>query len=60
LILLVKTFIKQKTENNQHLYPLPIKMHASVANSDIKTRRNMMTFRAINVVNHSKGRKFCL
>jgi len=26
-------------------------MHYSVANSDIKTRRNMMTFRAINCVN---------
>jgi len=26
-------------------------MHYSVASSDIKTRRNMMTFRAINCVN---------
>jgi len=26
-------------------------MHSSVADSDIKTRRNMMTFRAINYVN---------
>ena len=34
-----------------YLYPLPIKMHSSVANSDIKTRRNMMTFREINCVN---------
>jgi len=32
-------------------YPLPIKMHYSVASSDTKTRRNMMTFRAINYVN---------
>jgi len=32
------------------IYPLPINMHCSVANSDIKTRYNMMTFRAINYV----------
>ncbi|WP_413699406.1 BrnT family toxin [Psychromonas sp. KJ10-10] len=33
------------------LYPLPIRMLCSVASSDSKARRNMMTSRAINFVN---------
>jgi len=34
-----------------NIYPLPIKMHYSVASSDINTWHNMITFRASNCVN---------